>query len=809
MTLAEIALGTKRQNSSCTASQKSISIERKRQKKQTSNSSSASDTLEDASDQEESGLEKLLGPSEVVRKPEHSDEAKWLVRMRESSASLVPLVQPRDPVVHRYASEVSESVYTKLKERIKPKNRPRLAKDDSVSDLMTSLQVENNVEVGGDDLLLKLFKQRKYYDTNENEPPVFNDETEMYPCVSELVRFICDAIDDYTKDKDIKPLRRFEVYVHDKNRSKGRHVREWVDMGLVISSNKVTPSFDANPGEPDYWNMLAVIETQPTGSYFHSEENMCEYARNLLGGPTNRRFAWGMGICNGCIGLYIIENDHIIRDSTITFMDGYGGLDFVTLLVFWSFCSVDQLGFDPSVRYNSEDGSWEVDVYDEEKEQIGTLFVDEHISGPSSFIDRRTVCWTCVEDANDIDTDDVHKLIVVKDIWCDASLCFSDSVRDKGEIFFLRKINKMLGHREDLKGMYPELVAAGTVHIKHADMVVDSGEKDGKDCGDSKNSSDSSLVADTTRVTLANLRGRFSYLMRHRVHERIAMKPFAKSICWLNSVDELIVVASDAMMVHTAIYKECDILHNDISRKNIRFTRLPDGSVRGLLIDFDMSIDINEQSVLAQSVGVGTMPCNSISSLIKSGAPRTALNDWESMMYMLSVLGILGMDCDYNISLELKDRELPIGQWLSGPDMSYEQVADVKKKHVHSAEAFKDKVTDYFLHEPGYDHLKKLVTELHRILFDNDRFSVLCRGALDFDDNPDFENVLEMAEKQLESLGSDSDKPGPIDRDKYEYGLAGPLYRRTQYTDVFVQQLNEAMQEAKEQALARIKASLS
>ncbi|KAJ2298327.1 hypothetical protein IWW52_006527, partial [Coemansia sp. RSA 2704] len=103
----------------------------------------------------------------------------------------------------------------------------------------------------------------------------------------------------------------------------------------------------------------------------------------------------------------------------------------------------------------------------------------------------------------------------------------------------------------------------------------------------------------------------------------------------VRSVDELIVVVGDVMAAHTAIVRRCGILHRDLSTNNIMFCRDDDGMVRGLLIDFDNAVLQSDLHNEQRPDQIGTFPYMSIGNLEQSSVERTALDDWESLIYIL------------------------------------------------------------------------------------------------------------------------------------------------------------------------------
>ncbi|KAJ2075199.1 hypothetical protein GGH13_000785 [Coemansia sp. S155-1] len=63
----------------------------------------------------------------------------------------------------------------------------------------------------------------------------------------------------------------------------------------------------------------------------------------------------------------------------------------------------------------------------------------------------------------------------------------------------------------------------------------------------------------------------------------------------VKTAKEFVAVICDAMQCHYATVDKCKILHRDISDNNILVVRMKDGSVCGLLIDFDCAIDVSKE----------------------------------------------------------------------------------------------------------------------------------------------------------------------------------------------------------------------
>ncbi|KAJ2541905.1 hypothetical protein EV175_006103, partial [Coemansia sp. RSA 1933] len=131
----------------------------------------------------------------------------------------------------------------------------------------------------------------------------------------------------------------------------------------------------------------------------------------------------------------------------------------------------------------------------------------------------------------------------------------------------------------------------------------------------------------------------------------------------------LVLVLADAMECHNAILTKCWLLHREISVNNIlvvrefesRSVRRP---VRGLLIDFDHAIYIDQQSS-GYATRSGTPPFMSIHNLEAHESQRTALNDWESLLYVICWLGTYGLNHADSRHIK-KDETNEISKWQTG-----------------------------------------------------------------------------------------------------------------------------------------------
>ncbi|KAJ2585984.1 hypothetical protein EV177_009845, partial [Coemansia sp. RSA 1804] len=234
--------------------------------------------------------------------------------------------------------------------------------------------------------------------------------------------------------------------------------------------------------------------------------------------------------------------------------------------------------------------------------------------------------------------------VVIKDAWAYSKEDLMDDTRD--EVGFLQTIgNELPKHTGDV--LYPELLGGGRVSFEYSDTGA--------------------TVDDTTASILGDLYNSEGVdgkvPISFRAHKRLVMSPVGEPLKTAKSFDELIAVLADAMLCHDAVWRHCGILHRDISDNNILVVRQGE-RVRGLLIDFDNAITNREQSATRPG-RTGTFPFMSINNLENEGVPRTALDDWESLLYVLCFYATVGLECIGR--REKSDRErLPIRKWSTG-----------------------------------------------------------------------------------------------------------------------------------------------
>ncbi|KAJ2076054.1 hypothetical protein GGH13_000161 [Coemansia sp. S155-1] len=101
-----------------------------------------------------------------------------------------------------------------------------------------------------------------------------------------------------------------------------------------------------------YHNIVAEVEiATDLDGLDGAVQGLAESTRVLFSNQLNRRFAWGLTASNRTIHSYVFGPDDIWQSTEMDITSAKGRQAFISLLVSWSLCPIDSLGFDPSIRY--------------------------------------------------------------------------------------------------------------------------------------------------------------------------------------------------------------------------------------------------------------------------------------------------------------------------------------------------------------------------------------------------------------------------------------------------------------------------
>ncbi|KAJ1641675.1 hypothetical protein LPJ64_006380, partial [Coemansia asiatica] len=519
---------------------------------------------------------------------QRENEAEYIVRNDLEQNSNVPLiVRPRKRTVANVSRLAADYASAKLEEFISSSddNRQGFGYQESFLSLI--------------DLVIP-----QASDNTSKPKLVFEKESEMYPSIAALFQLIGLELAKYSKQnnkksRSMKPNRHIQVCKRFDVNPNQMDTDRKVDMALYLSNDNDDDQQQLVDAEPDYEYIFAIVKAKLSSIESKQHEaykQLVAYSYDIYTRQINRRFAWGFTACSSVFRACVLSNDKVYSSDGMDVSTKEGRAALVQLLADIAYCSDDQLGYDPTIYYDNNDGnndddcddgsreSWKIKVFQDNK--FETFRICKVMKAASSIFRRHTRCFRCCRiyseknskehdngsDSDDGDGDgDDDKYLIVKDAWA-----FSDRKRDseqglRDEVELMRTVNKALHGKEQFKDRYPTLICGGVVQL--------SDEKGGY----FDDSEDTALAA---LNNIGNAKDE-AYANSYRVHKRMALKPIGQHISTVKFVDELIVVAADVMKVYMEIRNGCNILHRDISDNNVLVYRDIKGQVHGVLIDFD------------------------------------------------------------------------------------------------------------------------------------------------------------------------------------------------------------------------------
>ncbi|KAJ2494831.1 hypothetical protein IWW47_004392, partial [Coemansia sp. RSA 2052] len=109
-----------------------------------------------------------------------------------------------------------------------------------------------------------------------------------------------------------------------------------------------------------------------------------------------------------------------------------------------------------------------------------------------------------------------------------------------------------------------------------------------------------------------------------------------------NNSNQVIVAIADAMRAHDQLFNDARILHRGISDSNICF-RGVGGDLAGILSGFGDAIMVADEHRTRPDMAI-IRAIQPILSLVSTRAPRTRLDDWECLLYLVICLGTYGIN---------------------------------------------------------------------------------------------------------------------------------------------------------------------
>ncbi|KAJ2026174.1 hypothetical protein GGI06_000280 [Coemansia sp. S85] len=413
--------------------------------------------------------------------------------------------------------------------------------------------------------------------------------------------------------------------------------------------------------------------------YSEAKLKLAKKTKALFFNQHNRRFAWGLTARSCTARAYVFGMDDIWASPDMDIASAEGRQALISLLVDWSLCPVDHLGFDPSIRYvlNGDNGHpyIKIDVYEVDENMSHarkrTYYSQRCVGAADRLTGRRARYFAASTNPKSMG----EPAFLIKDVWSTSG---SGSANDTRESSVLNILHAKFDRSSEFSDSFARLVNTGPVHIGQGDA----------------------LVADTTDTAFAGLPG----TSRTRQHRRTVTKLEGSLISEADNENQVVVAIADVMTALTAAYSKCKILHGNINDRAILLQKAAAG-IKGVLADFDYaSIDGDSVAETPES-----MLFQSIDSLENPGADRSPLDVAESLLYLVCSLGTLGINRADRAGF-VEDPSMLIMWWNKGAAVT---IAKQKRVHLSSEMVLTENIL--FFMRPGPLH--DLALDMYRVLF--------------------------------------------------------------------------------------------
>ncbi|KAK0186680.1 hypothetical protein F5146DRAFT_935727, partial [Armillaria mellea] len=127
-------------------------------------------------------------------------------------------------------------------------------------------------------------------------------------------------------------------------------------------------------------------------------------------------------------------------------------------------------------------------------------------------------------------------------------------------------------------------------------------------------------------------------------HYRLVLGTIGRSLTSFRSSWKMMNAVKDAMIAHQQVFEKLQIMHQDISVGNILITEDTDGTLGGILIDWDLCQSLEKLSDKYRCIErTGTWEFFSANVLLDPTAARTVTDDLESFLHVLTWVTIMFM----------------------------------------------------------------------------------------------------------------------------------------------------------------------
>ncbi|KAJ2062998.1 hypothetical protein GGI17_002041 [Coemansia sp. S146] len=378
---------------------------------------------------------------------------------------------------------------------------------------------------------------------------------------------------------------------------------------------------------------------------------------------------------------------HEMQRLAINMASASGRLEFISLLVDWSLCSVDCLGFDLSIRYAFDDNVggpyFAIDVHkvDESATQVknSTYYSKRCVGAATNLVGCHARYFAASTSLGSMN----NPSVLIRDMWLPSE---SDPGGDKSSI--LDVLHAALEGNGELKGRFFQIVSAGSVYLCQG----------------------STFGKDTTTTAFPELAAASLHISdsQFRQHRRTVTKWSGNMISAADDPNKVIVAIADAMTVHNAAYAKCKILHGNISDQAIQFRETADGVSR-VLGELDYASFVGDTGTAKIEIP-DQMLFQSIRRLDNVKAPCTRLDDWESLLYVICVLGAIGFS-----QKERDEFAADISGYRSAKSWNTHRTLEASRER--SSRMNKTYFTYFVYKDIRHAPLRRLAMDIHKVLF--------------------------------------------------------------------------------------------
>ncbi|KAJ2847331.1 hypothetical protein GGI22_006007, partial [Coemansia erecta] len=324
-----------------------------------------------------------------------------------------------------------------------------------------------------------------------------DNEKAMYPMILAFVMYVAQEIQksilaDSTATLDgcrlILPFKKTDT------RPNNSDSAERVDIGLccmaIDSSIKLQD-------EMDYDSLFALIEAKrgrTEADFASAYAQLFTYSEKIYFYQIDRRFMWGIVCCGTIVNACLFSNYNVHASPDMDMFEPAGRKEFVRLLVGWSLCEWNRLGYDQTITFNHELGCYEVMVPQKDNpKKHTTYYCDDSVVAAQREFGRHCRCLLATKEkpaARLPEGETLKHTVVIKDSWTvyshprdnDGQQMDDDDngetaqrdtefrwpedgfvpVEDaRNEVRLLKKIKAGLSGMEELDKTYPEIEDGG------------------------------------------------------------------------------------------------------------------------------------------------------------------------------------------------------------------------------------------------------------------------------------------------------------------------------------------------------------